>query len=138
VHAVGVFDHELAAVVLVRAGEEERGGQVGPDPVRRARYVANGVVHVIAERMPALVAVEERREHAGRERRGDEERTALKRRDDLIAELLRLGGVLGQLQVVLGACGLMTGCHAAVDPRSRLEAPARVRDFVRREHVGNL
>ena len=80
VDAVGVLDHQLAAVVLVRVGEEQRRRQVGADAVRRAGDLPDGVVDVVAERLPALVAVEERREDAQRQRRGDEQRVALQRR----------------------------------------------------------
>src|SRR5262245_12041895 len=62
VHAVGVLDEQLAAVVVVRLGEEQRGGQIRPQAMRRAADLTNGVVDVMAERASALVAVEERRE----------------------------------------------------------------------------
>ena len=62
VDAVGVLDHQLAAVVVLGVGEEQRRRQVGADAVRRARHLADGVVDVAAERLAARVAVEERRE----------------------------------------------------------------------------
>ena len=43
----------------------------------RAGHLADRVVDVAAERLAARVAVEERREHVQRQRRGDEERVLL-------------------------------------------------------------
>jgi hypothetical protein len=90
VHAVGVFDHQLTTVVLLGSAEEERRRDVGADAVRRPRHLPDRIVDVRAERLAALVAVEERREDLERERRGDEERAALKRREHRLSELFRL------------------------------------------------
>ena len=125
--AVGVLDHQLAAVVLVRVGEEQRRRQVGADAVRRAGDLADGVVDVVAERLAALVAIEQRREDAQRQRRGDEQRVALQRAEDQVAELARDRVALGQLQVVLGPRRLMAGGDLAVDPAGGVEAPAGMR-----------
>jgi hypothetical protein len=57
--AVGVLDGELAAFVVFRRAEEERCGEVGPNPVRRARNLADRVVDVAAEGLPSFVAIEE-------------------------------------------------------------------------------
>ena len=80
-----------------RLGEEQRRREIGADAKRRAGDLANRVVDVIAERVPALVAVEERRKDAQRQRRGHEQRAALQRGENQIAELLRDRMVLGQL-----------------------------------------
>ena len=80
VHAERVLDHELSSVVLVGLAEEERGGEVGAEAVRRPRHLAHRVVHVGAEGLPAFVAVEERREDAQGQGGGDEQRVPLQRR----------------------------------------------------------
>jgi hypothetical protein len=77
VDAVGVFDQQLAAVILIRLRQEERDGEVCADAVRRPRHLPDGVVNVIAERLPPLVSVEERGEDLRRQRRRHEERVAL-------------------------------------------------------------
>ena len=117
VHAVGVLDHQLAAVVFVRIGEEQRRREIGADgrmPV--VLDLADRVVHVVAERLAAAIAVEQRRKHAQRQRRRDEQRVAAQRVEDDLAELARDRMILGQLQVVLGPRRLMPGRDAAVDP----------------------
>jgi hypothetical protein len=93
---------------------------------------------VITERVSASVLIEERREHFERQRRGHEERVALQRAEDHVAELLRVWRVLGQLQVLLRARRLRPCRDAAVNPRGAIEHLSRVRDLVRREDVWNV
>ena len=69
-----------------------------------------------AERMPARVAVEERREDLQRQRRRDEQRVALQRAEDHLAQLARRRRVLRQLHVVLRVRRLVAGRDAAIDP----------------------
>jgi hypothetical protein len=52
VHAVGVLDRQLAAVVLVGRAQEQRGRQVRAHAMGRARHLADGVVDVDAEGLP--------------------------------------------------------------------------------------
>ena len=106
--------------------------------MRRARHLAHRVVDVVPERMSALVAVEQRREDPERERGGDEQRVALKRGDDLIADLSRGGVIVGQLQVVLDPRRLVAGRDAAVDPARAVEPLARARERLAGQHVGNV
>ena len=87
--------------------------------MRRARHLADRVVDVAAERMPAGVLVEERRKDLERQRRRHEERVALQGAEDHLAELARLRRVFGQLQVLFGARRLRAGGDTAVDPRRR-------------------
>ena len=62
VRAVGIFHHQFAAIVFVGVREEQRRGKVRADAVWRAGHLADGVVHVRAERLAALIAIEQRRE----------------------------------------------------------------------------
>ena len=100
VRAERVFHDELAAVVVVRVTEKQRRGQIGPYADGRAGDLADGVVHVRAERHADLVAVEERRKDAARDRGRDEQGAALQRRHDQIAEFPRLRTIFRQLTVV--------------------------------------
>src|SRR4029077_11910590 len=47
VGAVGVVHHQFAAIVLPGAAQEQGRGEVGPDALRRARELADGVVALI-------------------------------------------------------------------------------------------
>ena len=49
VHAVGVLDDQLAAVVFVGLGEEQRRREIGANAKRRARDLPDRVVDVVAE-----------------------------------------------------------------------------------------
>ena len=89
--------------------------------MRRAGHLANGVVHVTAERASAFVAVEQRREHAERERRGHEERVPLQRVENDGTQFLRHGVLLRDLQVVLRAGRLVARRHPPVDPVGGVE-----------------
>jgi hypothetical protein len=66
VHAEVILDHQLSPLILLRSGEEERRGQIGPDAVGSSGNLADRVVHVVSERLPALISIEERREDAKR------------------------------------------------------------------------
>src|SRR5262249_54237798 len=61
VQAVSVFDRQFAAVVFFRRREKQRRRQICAHAMRRAGNLTNGVVDVCAERLSALIAVEERR-----------------------------------------------------------------------------
>src|SRR3546814_10654012 len=68
-----IVDHELAAVVVSRRTKEQGRRKIGPHADGRAGERADGVVHMIAEGLPAPIAVEERREYLERQSRGNEQ-----------------------------------------------------------------
>ena len=82
----------------------------------RAAHLANRIVDVVAERLAALVAVEQRRKHPRRQRRGREQQALVERVEHQLAELARGGRAFRQLRVVLDSRRLKAGGHAAVDP----------------------
>ena len=84
-----------------------------------------------AERFAAFVAVEERRKDPERQRRCDEERVALQRRHNRIAELPRLGAVIRDLPVVFDHTRLVPGGRPAVHPGRAAHHLAAVRDLFR-------
>jgi hypothetical protein len=49
VHSVGVLDNQLAAIVFLRLGEEQRRREIGADAKRRSRDLRDRVVDVVAE-----------------------------------------------------------------------------------------
>src|SRR6185503_20074738 len=118
-------DRELAAVVLVRVGEEQGCRQIGPDSVGGSRDLPNRVVDVAAKGATACVSVEERRKDAERKRGGDEERMPLQRLGNGVAQFTRDGMIFRQLQIVLRARGLWSRGHAAIDPVRGVERSPR-------------
>ena len=90
-----------------------------------------------AERLPAGVAVEERRENAQRQRRGEEERILAERREDHVAELAPGRAAFRDLHVVLRLGRLMAGGDAAIDPFGLVENLPRLGDLFGREDIGN-
>jgi hypothetical protein len=138
VGAVHVLHDQLAAVVLLGAAEEQRHREVGADAEGRARHLAHGVVDVGPEGHPRLVTVEERREHAQRQGRRDEERTALERGHDRLAHLAGFGAALGNLQVVLRLGRLVPGGDAPVDPGGARHQLAAARHLGLGQHARNV
>jgi len=139
--AVGVFDHQLATLVLIRVAQEQRGRQVGAHRLRLAGggvVVAHGVVHMEPEGLPRLIAVEQRRENATRQRRREERAVAAECIEDGRADRTRGRIGLGQLQVVLGLRGLVTRGQAAVGPAGRGQLLAGLGDLLGGEDVGNV
>ena len=122
--AIGVLDDQLAAVVAVRLGQEQRGRQVGADAGRRAGRIADGVVHVQAEGLAFAVDVEQLRKDARRQRGRHEERIAGQALVDQRGGLQPLFGIGGQLQVVLHQGGLEAGSATAVLPVRLLQQVA--------------
>ena len=49
--AIAVLDDQLAAVIVVGLGQEERRRQVGPDPPAAIGQEADGIVDMVAEAM---------------------------------------------------------------------------------------
>ncbi len=136
VRAVGILDHQFAAVVFVGRGEKQRRRKIGADPVRRAGHLADGVVHVGAEGLAALIAIEKRRKHAQGQRGGDEERILPQRVQNHLAQLARRGRVLRQLHIVFHAGRLMAGGHPAVDPFGLIEKLPCLGTCVGGQHIG--
>jgi hypothetical protein len=127
VGAVGVVDHQLAAVVLLGAAQEEGRRQIGAHAEGAARQLPDGIVHVRSERHAGLVAVEQRWEDPQRQGGGHEERGALERGHDDLAQLARLRGALRHLEVVLGPGREVAGGGAAVHPLGVLQQGAAAR-----------
>ena len=44
VYAEGVFDHQLATIVLSRRIQEEGGGKISTNPMRSTGYLSNCIV----------------------------------------------------------------------------------------------
>jgi hypothetical protein len=91
----------------------------------------------MAERHAPCIAVEQRRKHLPRQRRGEEQRVARERGDDLLAGLACFRAVLGQLLVALRPRRLVAGRDVAVDPGGRVDAVANPRDGFGVEHFGD-
>jgi hypothetical protein len=136
-NAIGVFDAEFAAVVFVRGGEEESGGEVGANAMACAGDVANGVVNVGPEILAARVAVEEGREYAEGKGGGEEEGIAAEGGEDDLAEFAGDGAVFGELGIVFGFGGLMAGGDFAIDPVGFVEELAGVSDLLGVQDIWN-
>ena len=114
--AVGVLDLQLAAVILVGVGEEERGRHVGPELAAIARVKTNAAVDMGAELHAFAVAVEHRRIEDVGQHGADEDRVALERRyDDALAGRSHLG-LLVDLLVELDRRTLVARGDPAIDP----------------------
>ena len=111
--------------------------KIGADAMPRAGDLPDGVVDVIAEGVPALIAIEQRRKDAQRQRCRHEQRIALQRRQDHVAELVRDGRTFGQLLVLLGARRLRAGGHFAVNPLGLVEQLTRARHLFGAQEIGN-
>lgn len=136
--AVGVLDHQFAAVIVLRVAEEEGRGQVGTDPLAAAMDVAHGVVDVEVERAPAGIAVEQRREDLERQGGGHEQGMVPQALQHGFADLPGQRVVLRQLQVVLGLGRLVAGGRLAVGPFRLLQGCADPGDFLGGEDGGNM
>lgn len=119
--SISVFNDQFAAFVFIRVGEKKRRGEIRANAMRRARYLADGVINMRAERLATLVAIEQRRENTLWQCGRNEERVLAKRFENRLAELHRGGVILRQLQIVFGPAGLMTRCNTAVDPLRGIE-----------------
>src|SRR6201988_1412654 len=127
--AVRVFNHQLAAVVLIGIAEKKRRGEIGTHTMRRSCYLSNRIVDVISKRLSVLIAIEERRKNFQRQRGCHEQRVAFEGGDDRVAELSRVLVIFGKLQVVFRAPGLMSRSHPSVHPISGLEQFATTRNL---------
>ncbi len=137
VAAVGVVHDQLAAVVMLRIGKEERRGEVRAQALPARRVRADRVVDVVAEVHAVLVAVEERREHAAGQRGREEEGVAVEGGEH---DALRLAGVqvpLGQLEIALHLRRLRAGGGTAVGPVGRVEERAHPGEFVGVQDFGD-
>jgi hypothetical protein len=109
--------HQLAALVVLGRGQEQRAREVGAHLLLGLARVQHGVVHVCAVVVGgALVAVEQRVEDPARQRGREKQRVALQRRPHEGAQRAGAGPVLRQLPVVLDLRRLRAGAAAAVDP----------------------
>ncbi len=138
VAAVGVLDHELAAVVILGRGDEQRRRHVGADLQRCVEIAADRVVDVRAEGHAGVVAVEQRWKYLLGQHRREEQRVAAECLHHDVAELAGFRRGLGQLQVVLHLHRLVPGGDTAVDPTGLLHHLAAARDLFRREHLGHM
>ena len=98
-NAVSVLDDQLSPVVLAGLAEEQRRREIGPDALARAAHVADGVVDVAAERVAALVAIEQRRKDAERQRGGREEWIGFERTEDQVAPFAATGWCSGSCRL---------------------------------------
>jgi hypothetical protein len=140
VRPVRILDQELAAVVLLWPAQKERGGDVGADLGSGAGHEPHSVVDVIAEFHAAVVAVEHRRIDALGERCADEQRIALERGEDRIAQLGRHAGALVHLKIAFQRSALVAGGHATVYPRvgGRLELRPNRAHLLCAQHLRDL
>ncbi len=93
---------------------------------------------MIAERLPALIQVEQRRKYSERQGGGRKQRAVLQRGQNHVAQLASDRMIFRQLQVVLDLRRLASRRHAAIDPVGGIEQAARVRHLLGAENVGNL
>ena len=115
--SVGVLDLQLAAVVFVRVGEEERRRHVRPELAAIVRVKTDAAIDMRAELHAFAVAVEHRRiDHVGQDG-ADEDRVALERRHDDALAGERYSGLLVDLLVELDRRALVARRDATVDPR---------------------
>ncbi len=124
--AIGIFDQQLAALVLVGIGEEQCGRYIDANLVAGGRNQAHRIVDVIAEILAAIVAIEERRIDLRRQDSTDEKRIALQRRQDQFAKLTRCRRMLWQLQIVLDLAALIASRCAAIYPVGGIQHRAAV------------
>ena len=129
-HAVCVFDHQLAAVVFFGRRKKERRRPIRPDAVRRARTVANRVVNVIAERLTALITIEKQRKNLERQSRRHNQRILFERGENHLAHHLRRRAFFRQLHIVFGPRRLVPGRYAPVNPFGAFEQAAAFGDLL--------
>ena len=136
--AVDVVDHQFAAVVVFRRAEKQRRRNISANAQRRAGNLPDRVVQMGAERFAAFVAVEQRREHAERQRRRNEQRVALQGGDDRC----RPTRAPPDCSPAAGGCPspgrLMTRRHPAVDPARAVHDFAAARDLFGVKDIGNM
>jgi hypothetical protein len=102
------------------------------------RDLPNRIVHVIAERLTALVSVEQRWKYSERQRSRNEQRMPLERGQNEVANFLRARVCLGELLIVLRPGGLVSRRDTAVHPICVLEQALCVRHLLGRQHIWYL
>jgi hypothetical protein len=137
-HAVVIFDHELAAVVLIRVGKEESRRKIGPNAMFGSAHLADRVIDVGTETLSARISIEQRWKYLSRKCCGNEQRILFKCGEDDITELDRVRIMLGQLHVIFCTSRLMAGSYIAIDPLRRLEQATAYRNLLGGQHIGNL
>ncbi|MNR22921.1 hypothetical protein D3C85_1399060 [compost metagenome] len=135
--AVGVLDDQLAPFVLLRLGEEQRGGHIGAHRVAQG-IALDGAVHVIAIVATARVAIEHRPQHLPGQRRRDEQRMPRQGIRHLPGQAGIGGRVRRKLQVALEARRLGTGTMRAVDPRMGGQLATDQGDFLLGQNLGDM
>ena len=140
VAAIGIFDDQFAAVVVLRRAQEQGGRQVGAHRVHAAAaaVVADRVVDVEAERLAAGVAVEQRRVDPLRQRGGEEGWVLRQRVENERPEFARDRIVFRQLRIVLGLGRLMAGGDASIGPAGLLQARPAMGDLFGGEDLGDV
>src|SRR5204862_7185950 len=103
----------------------------------RAGKLADRVIDMRAERLPAGIAIEKRRENMQRQRRGKKERILSERLENQFAQFPPGRTPFGDLPIVFGLDRLMSGGDAAVDPLGFIENLPRLDDLVGGEGVRN-
>ncbi|MCY1429252.1 hypothetical protein D9M71_451620 [compost metagenome] len=137
-HAIGVLNHQFAAVIAVRVAEEQRRGQVGTHPLRAALGLAQGVVDVEAEVAAFAVAVDQRREHLVRQGCRHEAWGFPQAVDQRTADFLGQRMTFRQLQVVLGLRRLITRRNLAIGPVGPLQRLADTGQFISVEQAWDV
>ena len=89
VDAEGIFNDQVAAIVLSRRIQEEGGRKIRADPMWGSGYLTNRIVNVVAKRLTTFVPVEEWRKYFQREGGRHEQGTAFKGRQNGITQLPR-------------------------------------------------
>ncbi|MNT17760.1 hypothetical protein D3C72_1529350 [compost metagenome] len=138
VQAVGVFRHQLAALVLVRIAEKQRARHVGAHVLAGERVAADGIVDVIAVGHAALVAVEHRRHGDLGQRRRHEQRIARQRALYQRRQFARGLALRRQLQIVFDVERLVAGGGTAVLPLGIGQQHAGVGQFFGGEDFGDV
>ena len=135
--ALRVLHEQLAAVVVLRVGEEQGAGNVAAHPLVGHLGAQHGAVHMGAVEVAlAAVAVEQWIEDFFGQRGGKEYGVALQRCQHQRAQLLRLGTVLRELLVALVRQRLHPCAAASVYPGGVVtEQAAGGGDFLGRENV---
>ena len=125
--AEGVLDDQLTAVVVFGSPEKKGGGNVGAQPMGRARNLAHGIVDMRAKRHARLIAIEERRKDVTRQGGADEDRVTLQCAQDDVPRLrVRRASLCGSCRLCLTCADWNArGCAAVLPvalPQQRLDA----------------
>lgn len=134
--AVGVFDHQIAALIAFGLGQEQGRREVGADPSTAVGQITDAVVDMIAERMAFFrrVAIEQRRKDRLGQRRRKEQGVLGEAREDHRADLACRRALRRELLALLGEPRLDPGGGLAVLPLRRAQQVAHVRELIGRQN----